>query len=901
MTQVFSIRRQTRRTETSRDGTPSRRSLRAVALFGALAIGAAGNALATPVNVPNGNFSAPANVGSVGGGLLGGSGSNVAIGLGPWSGTYAGAVGLLAPPTLAISAPNQNATIGGLLGVSVLGLINNGGYFGQILPTLVQPNTRYILSADIDAGRVLQVALLDNTHSGIALVSNNSVLASSDTAAAGAVTLQPLQNTSYHLSLTYVSPMTIAANPIELRLFAQPQGLLTVDLLPTIAFDNVALDAVALGVPATVGNIAGDGQSATVGTQFPIPLGLRVLDGAGNGVAGTQVVFSAPGTGASAVFSSNGSSASTLAVLTDSNGNASATTTANLIAGNYAVSVQVAGLASPQIFHLSNAAGPPAIVEIPNEGSGGGEQNTVVDTAFAEPLLVEVTDAAGNPVAGTVVTYSVVPSPAGASAVLSAGTATTDSNGRAAITATAGSVAGTYVVDAHVAGVGAAAVFALTNDAGLPAGIASSGGNLQSAAVTTPFGLPLAVNVVDAFNNPVAGVSVNFTVGAAANGASATLSAASAVTGSDGSASVTATANSLAGVYTATASVAGVGSTATFQLTNLAGSPASIVASGGGAQSAAVGTPFAQPLVVQALDAFGNAVPNVAVTFAVTPSNVGASATLSATVATTGSDGHASVGATANTIAGSYHVTASVGAATAADFSLTNTAGPPAALVLGSGGSGTQSTTVNTAFAQPLTLRVNDSHGNPVANALVGFSVPASGASATLSANSAATDANGEVSVQASANTVAGSYVVSAAVDGVAGTLAFSLTNTAGVPHDVVPIGGDGTVGGGTQQSARINTAFPQPLKIRVRDQFQNPVSGVVATFVAPTSGASAVLSSGSQSGSTLSVSSDPNGEASVLATANGTVGSYTVTALAVGVAAPVAYQLTNTPGNSAT
>ncbi|HEY0231220.1 MAG TPA: hypothetical protein VGC55_08205 [Dokdonella sp.] len=875
--------------------------LRTIAFFGAFAIGAGGVALAAPVSVPNADFSAAANVGSVGGGLLGGSGTHVSIGLGPWTGTYAGAAGLLAPPSLAISAPNQNATIGGLLGVSVLGLVNNGGYFGQTLSTLVQPNTRYILSADVDAGRALQAALLDDTHTGIAVVANNVVLASSDTAAAGAITLQPLQSTTYRLNLTYVSPMAIAANPIELRLFAQPQGLLTADLLPTITFDNIALDAVALGVPATVGNIAGDGQSATVGTVFPTPLGLRVLDGAGNGVSGTQVVFSAPNSGASAVFSSNGSSASTLAVLTDANGDASATTTANLVAGDYPVSVQVAGLADPQIFHLHNAAGPPAVVQIPADASGGDDQSTRVDTAFADPLVVEVTDASGNPVAGTSVAYTVAAALNGAGAVLSPAAAITDSDGRASITATANSTAGTYVVDAQVAGVAAAAVFDLSNDSGPPAGISSVGGTAQSAAVMTPFVQPLVVSVVDAFDNPVAGVSVSFAANAAGNGASAVLSAPSAVTGVDGKASVTATANSFAGVYTATAGVAGVGTGASFQLTNLAGVPASIIASGGGSQSTEVGAPFAQPLLVEALDAFGNAVPNIAVTFTVTPGQGGAGATLSATTAMTGSDGHASIGAVANTIAGSYHTAASVAGATAADFAMTNTAGAPASLVLGSGGSGTQSTTVNTPFAQPLTVRVNDSHGNAVAGVAVGFSAPASGASAVLSSSSAATGANGEVSIQASANTVAGSYVASAAVDGVAGTLAFNLTNGADVPHDVVPIGGDGTVGGGTQQSAQINTAFPQPLRIRVRDQFHNPVSGVVATFIAPTSGATAVLSSGGQSGSTLSVTSDAGGDAVVLATANGRVGAYAVTAQAAGVATAVAYQLTNTPGNSAT
>lgn len=872
-----------------------------LALCAAALLTLATNVAATPVSVTNGDFSSPANAGTVGGGLVGGSGTNVPIGAGPWTGTFAGALGLLAPPTLSISATAQNATISGLLGVSALGIISNGGYIGQTLTTNVQPNTRYILSADIDVGRVLQLGLLNNTHTGVEIVAGGTVLASSDTVAPGAVTLQLLHDTAYQLTMTYVSPTTITANPIELRLFAQPQGLLTADLLPTIAFDNVALDAVALGVPATVGNIAGDGQSATVNTLFPVPLGLRVLDGAGNGVPGTQVTFTAPAAGAGAIFSAGSGSGSTLAVLTDASGNASATTTANTIAGAYAVSVQVAGLAGPQIFHLTNTAGTPTDVSIPTDGSGGDAQSTIVDTPFPQPLVVSVKDAFGNGVGAVQVSFAAAPAANGASATLSAPQVATGADGRATINARANLVAGNYGVNASITGVADTAAFSLTNTAGTQTTVSASGGGTQSTAVTTPFAQPLQVTVKDAFNNPVAGVAVAFGAGSSAGGASAGLSSAAATTGADGTASVSATANAQAGSYAVSASVAGVGTAATFQLTNTAGSVTTIVTSGGGTQSTAVATPFPQPLAVQARDAFGNAVPNVSVSFAATPASNGASAILSASVALTGADGIASVSATANATAGSYTVGASSGGASAATFGLTNTAGPPATIVLGGSGSGTQSTTVNTPFPTPLVVRVNDSHGNPVPGVAVSFTPPASGASAELSATSATTGADGQAQVQAGANTVAGHYLVSATIAGVQGAFDFDLTNTAGTPHDVVPIGGDGSIGGGTQQSTQVNRPFPQPLKVRVRDEFQNPIAGVVAQFVAPSNGASAVLSAGAQNGTMLNVATDAGGEAVVQATANSTVGSYTVTAQVAGVSAAVSYQLSNTPGNSST
>ena len=70
MTHFFSTHRTTWPAKTRRGDKPTPRLLRAIALFAAFVLGATDLALAAPVNVPNGNFSAPANVGSVGGGLL---------------------------------------------------------------------------------------------------------------------------------------------------------------------------------------------------------------------------------------------------------------------------------------------------------------------------------------------------------------------------------------------------------------------------------------------------------------------------------------------------------------------------------------------------------------------------------------------------------------------------------------------------------------------------------------------------------------------------------------------------------------------------------------------------------------------------------------------------------------
>ena len=93
--------------------------------------------------------------------------------------------------------------------------------------------------------------------------------------------------------------------------------------------------------------------------------------------------------------------------------------------------------------------------------AGATPQSAARSAAFAQPLAVQIKDAAGNILQGMVVTYNVPGS--GASAVLSAGTATTNASGVASVTATANATAGTYAVTAGVSGLVVPAGFSLTN------------------------------------------------------------------------------------------------------------------------------------------------------------------------------------------------------------------------------------------------------------------------------------------------------------------------------------------------------------------------------------------------------------------------------------------------------
>jgi hypothetical protein len=93
--------------------------------------------------------------------------------------------------------------------------------------------------------------------------------------------------------------------------------------------------------------------------------------------------------------------------------------------------------------------------------SAGSPQTTPVNTPFAQPLAVRVTDAYGHALAGASVAFTAPTD--GASAVLSAANATSGADGVASVTATANDESGAYVVVARVAGIVASVAFALDN------------------------------------------------------------------------------------------------------------------------------------------------------------------------------------------------------------------------------------------------------------------------------------------------------------------------------------------------------------------------------------------------------------------------------------------------------
>jgi hypothetical protein len=313
-----------------------------------------------------------------------------------------------------------------------------------------------------------------------------------------------------------------------------------------------------LGTTVTVTPTTGTPQSTTVNTQFPIQLQVTVKSG-GIPLSGIAVTFTAP-SGAVSDAAPSGSPTATLSsgtAITDVNGVAGVTATANFLSGSYTVTA-TALFVSAQ-FSLTNLTGTASVIT----ASPTLPQSTLLGTAFTTPLQVTVKDAGGRTLSGVTVTFAVPAS--GASAVLSSLTAVTNASGIASVTATANNIPGSYTVTASVGT--ASAAFSLTNSSGPAASITATGGTVQSALLNTAFPSALQATVRDSSGLPVIGATVTFIVPSV--GASAILSSATALTNAFGVASVTATANNIAGSYNVTASV-GVLSTS-FLLTNLVG------------------------------------------------------------------------------------------------------------------------------------------------------------------------------------------------------------------------------------------------------------------------------------------------------------------------------------------
>ena len=145
--------------------------------------------------------------------------------------------------------------------------------------------------------------------------------------------------------------------------------------------------------PANVTIVAGNGQTAPVGSVVPIAPAVRVTDAGGAPLADVPVTF--------AVTAGNGSVTGATPV-TDGAGIATVGSwRLGNAAGTNTMSATVTGLA-PVTFTAAGTPGPPTTVAV----FSGDNQTAFGGSALAAPLVVEVRDALGNGIAGITVNWS---------------------------------------------------------------------------------------------------------------------------------------------------------------------------------------------------------------------------------------------------------------------------------------------------------------------------------------------------------------------------------------------------------------------------------------------------------------------------------------------------------------
>jgi hypothetical protein len=342
---------------------------------------------------------------------------------------------------------------------------------------------------------------------------------------------------------------------------------------PTGISDRATVSVVP--APTSIALVSGGGQSGIVGTALATPAVVQVNAADGLGVPGVSVSFT-PAAGGSV-----GSTSAT----TDANGRASTSLTLGTVAGAQVFGVRAAGLAAV-VPETALPAGPTTIVAI-----SGSSQSDTVRKSLA-PLVVRVADQFGNPISGVMVSW--VRSTGSGS--LGGTSTTTGADGRATMTYTLGSVAGSESVTASVSGLATHATFTFQAIAAAPSAIAAVSGSAQRGRVGTALGAPFVVKVTDDAEAPVVGATVNWT---ATNGSVASTS----TTDANGESSVLLTLGSRTGAASATATIAN-GARVTFSATAQPGIVAAAIFSTQPTNAIAGGT--MSGVRVTLIDAFGN-------------------------------------------------------------------------------------------------------------------------------------------------------------------------------------------------------------------------------------------------------------------------------------------------------
>ena len=234
----------------------------------------------------------------------------------------------VAPPTVQFTSATESA--GEDTGTATIGVTLTGTEpeLGNLTTTVAVSNTGGTAVAGTNYSPPLPTSLTFDPTSGVTSLSQNLSVSVLDD-----LTYDPPGTT-----LTFALQAS-GSSPATYTLGSQASNTLTI----------ADTDA-----PASITITGGNNQSVDTSQTFSNPLTVQVEDADGNPVAGVSVTFTAPASGASAVFSTT---TNTITVTTDSSGDASTGSfSANATPGmNYTVTATATGGTSPSTnFTLTN-------------------------------------------------------------------------------------------------------------------------------------------------------------------------------------------------------------------------------------------------------------------------------------------------------------------------------------------------------------------------------------------------------------------------------------------------------------------------------------------------------------------------------------------------------------------
>jgi hypothetical protein len=493
------------------------------------------------------------------------------------------------------------------------------------------------------------------------------------------------------------------------------------------------------GPPTRMITVSGTRQSGQAGSILPKPLAVKIEDAFNNGVPGITATF---------VDQSRAGTLNPSTAVSNASGIAQVSYQLPNTAGTYKLTASALALTPAKFAEFATGSAPANLIAV-----SGNNQTAPVNSALPQPLVVQVTDRGGTPIAGVSVTFS---APSG---TLTGTPATTDASGNATVNYTTGTAAGTVTITASVNALNAPITANVT--AGAAATLIISGGNNQSGQAGSILPDQVAVEIVDAYNNGVPGITVTFVD----QSQSGTLNPSTAVSNASGVAQVSYQVPNTAGTYQLAASALGL-PTAAFTEFATGDAPANLVVVSGNNQTAPVNAALPQSLLVQVTDQGGNPIAGVSVIFSAP------SGTLTGTPATTDSNGEAAVNYTTGTAAGAVTITASVNSLNA-PITANVTAGAAATLTISGGNN--QAGTAGTTLPQALTVVATDQYGNPVPSVAVNFDDGGAGGS-FLNPNPATTDNAGTATQGYTLPPVPGIVNVTATAVGVANPAVFSET-----------------------------------------------------------------------------------------------------------------------------